>query len=447
MAGTLMVESPPRDAWAATFGAVAASVLDANSAAAGSLTAVVRGMHELLDGLDPGRPLPAGTDLGATLAEVDRLAARVQAVRMTVVATADCQGVAAEAAHTGTDAWVAARTRQDTAQAARDVKLAARLQSDLPATRDALAAGRLSADHAHVIAASTAVLPAGTTEGQRATIEAALVEEARYADPRRLRAIGRRAVEALGTTVDDVAAHEDAVLRSEEEAARAKCRLTMHDNGDGTTTGRFTVPTLAASVLRKAVQQLSSPRRQRSQSGSAGATESTDWAHEHGASLVELLEHLPTDRLSGKVAATVVVTLDLETMRRGLGAAHLDTGDTISASEARRLACSAGIVPAVLDGPSLPLDLGRTERFFTEAQRVALATKYDSCAAFGCGRPYSWCELHHEEPWSEGGPTDLALAVPLCGHHHRRAHDPAYHHRLITDAASGHKTVGYSLRR
>ena len=35
----------------------------------------------------------------------------------------------------------------------------------------------------------------------------------------------------------------------------------------------------------------------------------------HGAAFVELLEHLPTDRLNGKVAATVVVTIDHDRLR------------------------------------------------------------------------------------------------------------------------------------
>ena len=137
----------------------------------------------------------------------------------------------------------------------------------------------------------------------------------------------------------------------------------------------------------------------------------------YGAAFVELLEHLPTDRLNGKVAATVVVTIDHEQLRESLGAAHLDTGHDLSASEARRLACSAGFLPAVLGGTSLPLDLGRSNRFFTEAQRVALATTYDECAAEGCDRPYAWSELHHEDPWSRGRcdrprPGRAALRLP-----------------------------------
>ncbi|WP_406832976.1 HNH endonuclease signature motif containing protein [Pedococcus sp. KACC 23699] len=60
-------------------------------------------------------------------------------------------------------------------------------------------------------------------------------------------------------------------------------------------------------------------------------------------------------------------------------------------------------------------------------------------------RPYAWSELHHEDPWSQGGRTDLAKAVPLCGHHHRRAHDPRYSHHVVTKA-KGRKHVTFALR-
>ncbi|HET6968566.1 MAG TPA: DUF222 domain-containing protein, partial [Ornithinibacter sp.] len=179
--------------------------------------------------------------------------------------------------------------------------------------------------------------------------------------------------------------------------------------------------------------------------GTGRATGDRDWAHDYGSAFVELLEHLPTDRLSGKVAATVVVTIDHDQLRESLGAAHLDTGHDLSAGEARRLACSAGILPAVLDGTTLPLDLGRTKRFFTESQRVALATTYDECAAEGCDRPFAWSDLHHEDPWAQGGATDLDLAVPLCGSDHRRAHDPRFQHRVHTDT-TGRKVVTFHRR-
>ena len=165
-----------------------------------------------------------------------------------------------------------------------------------------------------------------------------------------------------------------------------------------------------------------------------------DWSHRHGAAFVSLLEHLPTDRLTGKVAATVVVTIDHDALRDQLGAAHVDTGHDLSAGEVRRLACGAGLLPAVLDGEPLPLDVGRTKRFFTEAQRVALATVYEECSVQGCDRPYSWCELHHEDPWARGGQTNLELAVPACRFHHSVMHDPRHEHSIARDGR-GRKVV------
>ena len=128
-----------------------------------------------------------------------------------------------------------------------------------------------------------------------------------------------------------------------------------------------------------------------------------------------------------------MIQLQHDQLLADLRGAGLDTGEEISAGQARRLACNAGILPAVLSGASLPLDLGRQQRFFNQAQRVALGTRHHSCAADGCDRPYAWCDLHHEDPWSHGGHTNLDKAVPLCGFHHHRIHDPAYWHRRHPD--------------
>ena len=98
------------------------------------------------------------------------------------------------------------------------------------------------------------------------------------------------------------------------------------------------------------------------------------------------------------------------------------TGDRLTA-QARRLACTAKILPVVLGGESLPLDLGRTRRLFTPTQRKALLVRDRTCRAEGCEVPGTWCEAHHLDPWSAGGRTDLTNGVLLCNHHHHRAHD------------------------
>ena len=445
-----------------------AAVANLGTAPVGTVE-VLREIGRLLDRMHAG-DIVGGAAAGQALGEVDRLVSRLQAVRLSLLAEADRAHVAAGSGLTGTSAWLAATTRRASGQASRDVQLATALDDGLTATREALASGDLSTEHAQVIATATAQLPAELSLDERVVIETELVRRARLVDPGTLRKAGRRILSVTQRTAAQVDAHEDQVLRSEEDAALARARLTWHHNGDGTTTGHFTLPSLAAAILVKTVQQIASPRRfaqqaartakfaESGKAASAGTTRQVeqatwdafraadgDWGHRYGTAFAELLEHLPTHTLSGKVAATVVVTIDHDSLRAGVGAAHLDTGDDLSAGQARRLACNSGILPAVLGGRSVPLDLGRQERFFTEAQRVALATTYDTCAADGCDRPYAWSELHHQDPWSRGGRSDLAMAVPLCGHHHRRVHDPRYTHHIATEVR-GRKRLAFTLR-
>jgi hypothetical protein len=88
----------------------------------------------------------------------------------------------------------------------------------------------------------------------------------------------------------------------------------------------------------------------------------------------------------------------------------------------RRLACDAGIIPAVLDGHGVPLDLGRERRLITGSLRRALVLRDKGCTFPGCDRPPRWCHGHHATHWIDGGDTKLSDNVLICGHHHRFMH-------------------------
>ena len=413
-----------------------------------SLPGRVAGVHQAIDALDVSG-LGEG-EHGSVLRELERARRRLESAALKVLAAAEKARVGERSGHTGTGSWVSAQTRCGGAEGAAQSQLASDIDEGLPATGKGLEAGEISTEHARVIAATMRRLPDELTAVEREKVEKHLLARARDVDPMRLRRLARRALEAAERSRRVVDEAEDEQLRTEEARALVRTRLTMRDNGDGTTSGHFTVPTLAGAMLHKVIQQIASPRRdqarqargQRCEGSEDGTSTSadTDWAHRYGLALLEILEHLPTEKLTGKVAATVVVTMTLEALRGGVGAVQLDTGQVVSAGQARRLACNAGLVPTVLGGGSLPLDLGRADRFFTEAHRVALATVYTECSADGCDRPYAWCELHHEDPWSRGGRTDLDRAVPLCGYHHRRVHDPRFVTDIHTDGG-GMKTV------
>lgn len=370
-------------------------------------------------------------DLQADLVRsLARAETRIASLRLRVLAAADRSKTAWQTGAASTGQWAAKLTHTDQANAQRDVTLAQGLVSRTT-TQRALAAGVITAEHAAVIIKTDQQLPRQVTATERNLIEADLVAKARTVAPAALRRTARRALEAIECDKPTVDTHENDIVRSEEQQARAKTRLTFHPNNDGTITGHFTVPTAQGELLKKIIETITAPRRGRLGASLAHVGEQsarTDWDRARGEAFLELIEHLPTDHLHPRTAATLLVTVEDETLRGALKVANLDTGGTLSAGETRRLACNARILPAVLSSKSQVLDLGRSARLFTDAQRTALGLQHTHCAADGCERPYAWCELHHLNPWSRGGKTDLANAIPLCNFHHQRIHDPHYTH-------------------
>jgi len=174
-------------------------------------------------------------------------------------------------------------------------------------------------------------------------------------------------------------------------------------------------------MLRKHLMALAAPKRHPD-------LDSTPSRHRMGLAFCAYLETRPEHTVphAGGVAATVVVTMTIEALMGGVQAAGLCDGTRISAGEARRLACGAGIIPVVLDGPSEPLDVGRQRRFHTKAMRIAMGLRDGGCTVVGCDRPPALCQAHHDLPRSTGGHTNLAHGRLLCHRHHTPAHDHRY---------------------
>lgn len=126
--------------------------------------------------------------------------------------------------------------------------------------------------------------------------------------------------------------------------------------------------------------------------------------------------------------AVVVTRIDLDALESGRGHATIDGVDQpVSASTAREIAASAGVAPMILSGTGEVLDLGRTARLFSPAQKIALVERDGGCAWPGCHRPPSHAQAHHIAWWKrDSGPTDLANGIMLCSHHHHRVHDDGW---------------------
>jgi hypothetical protein len=88
----------------------------------------------------------------------------------------------------------------------------------------------------------------------------------------------------------------------------------------------------------------------------------------------------------------------------------------------RTLRCDPEITAIIRDRLGVPLDMGRTVRFATPAQRKALAIRDGGCVWPGCPHPPSWCDAHHIDHHHAGGRTDLARMALLCRRHHGVTH-------------------------
>ncbi|WP_460568567.1 HNH endonuclease signature motif containing protein [Humibacter soli] len=140
---------------------------------------------------------------------------------------------------------------------------------------------------------------------------------------------------------------------------------------------------------------------------------------------------LGCERVPTTGSTAMVVRVDLSALTEGLGHGTVDGLDhPLSAGTIRRLAASADIIPAVLGTESLPLDLGRTARGFSVAQRIALSERDGGCAC--CGLSVAYTEAHHIKWWMrDAGPTDLNNGVLLCPPCHARIHQDDWAIRVV----------------
>jgi len=148
--------------------------------------------------------------------------------------------------------------------------------------------------------------------------------------------------------------------------------------------------------------------------------------HRQAQALIALVNGASETFSDVPARAEIVVHVDLETLQHGLhagGTCRTALGADLPVETVRRLACEAEILPVVLDGRSVPIDVGRSKRLATVHQRRALEAIHPTCAIPDCEVIFDHCNIHHIEYWENGGTTDLDNMVPLCSRHHHASHE------------------------
>ncbi|HWU22998.1 MAG TPA: DUF222 domain-containing protein [Nocardioides sp.] len=351
------------------------------------------------------------TGLGRVKAQLAELELRVLA------ASAD---VADEHGSRDAGCWLAHTTRITPAAGRAQLLLAESLERH-PLTATALRSGSVNEAQARVIIRAVDKLSDTVDETVRLQAEQHLIELAAIYDPKDLQVLGTKILEVVAPDIAEAELGKQ--LEREERAARDEVAIRVRKRSNGITRWICDLPDSVSERALTYLEAEDSPRVTNTR------------ARNRGEAFCRLLETLDPKRLPdhGGDATTVMVTIPLDTLVSELGSALLGS-TVISASEARRLACTAKIVPVVLGGKSEILDLGRARRLYTPAQRKAMRLRDKRCRAEGCSIPAAWCEAHHLKPWSQGGKTDLAGGALLCSHHHHRAHDTRYE---MTKLATG----------
>ncbi|WP_370287776.1 DUF222 domain-containing protein [Nocardioides sp.] len=359
-------------------------------------------------------------DTREALLELARVEAHAAALKARLLVHAEEIGAHQESGAESVAVWHARATGTTVAQGRAAVREAVALEA-CPDVASALAGAEINSAQAKVIVDAVTEVP----EGDKDRATEFLLEKAQTHHANDLRVLGRRVWEVLDPIAAD--ARESAALERQEARAAQRVRFSMVEHDDGTMEGWFRVPVMHGAMLRKMLTAIGAPKAKRAAEGAGSYDPTLRTPTRWGQAFCDLLERIQDTDLPDLAGcgATVVVTMTIENLQGRLEQAGLlDTGEKISATAARRLAAKARIIPAVLDGAGMVLDWGRTRRFHTRAQRMAIATMHPTCVHPGCDVSATHCEIDHDPPWESGGGTDLT-GKPRCPRHHRERHRPS----------------------
>ena len=286
--------------------------------------------------------------------------------------------------------------------------------TELPETAGALEEGAIGLDHARAISDGIRKLAPVTTPEEQARNESFLADRARRTGPREIRVLA----DQLRYEKDQDGAYQ------EEQQQIAARELHLGTSRDGMLTLHGQLDREAGAALRAALEPLAKP-----QPAEDGQPDPRSAAKRNADALVHLLDRTSSEEAG--IRPRVVVTVGLSALRDRIGGGTLEaTGEPLSASSIRRMACDAAVIPVVLGGAGQPLDIGRTQQTVPHHLRRALHVRDGSCAFPGCDRPLGASHAHHCQHWAEGGTTSLANLVLLCASHHRLLHAEHWRARI-----------------
>jgi hypothetical protein len=265
---------------------------------------------------------------------LEALRAHLDAIELTIVAEIDATEAAKTQGWASTKDWLTHVAGHGPAT----VRLAHRVQ-DLPRVAAALQNGSLTRVKAEIIADGIDRLPGVPELRDRA--EQHLVEAARVHDPRELRRLTRRIFEVVDP--DGVDREAENALAREEQAAHLRRDLVVAGDGLGGCRIRGGGSDEDGALLRAVLLSLAAPTPD---------PDGTRDVRDHGARMWDALIELCRRQVAAGdlpqahgSPVRLLVTMTLKDLQTGLGDGVTGTGESLTATTIRRLACDAEIIP------------------------------------------------------------------------------------------------------
>lgn len=369
-------------------------------------------VFEVLEAAITGLEVPLdGEDLEALIVLRDRLDARVCGA----VADFDAAGRWETEGATSMTAWLADRGRMVRARAG-SLARRARLVTQLPDTLGAWHDGALSAGQVEVIVANLDGETAGLFAEQEAEVVPTLVGL------------------SAGETARVMRRWRELATADREPPPERPQALHLSPGLDGGWRLDANLDGETGEVISTALRLAQTDEVE----GEPARSNAQRRADALGDICRHFLDHQQTHR-GGRHRPHLNLILDGDKLAAG----DTTTGETpggtvIGPTGLQRLLCDSVLHRVVMRGRSAILDYGTATRTIPAPLWNALVVRDRGCRFPGCDRPVGFCEAHHVEHWTDGGPTAPANLVVLCSRHHHLLHQDDRRHRwqakLLPDA-------------
>ena len=313
---------------------------------------------------------------------------------------------------------VLADTAGLTRHEARSQVTTARAIETTPAVRDAVEAGRVSQANAKRLAEAI-----DKTDAEAVESDSELLAKAESMRPEQFTREARR------WTADRQHDRGEADYRR----LRAKRRVRVWDADDGLVHLHGEFDPVAGRRIVNRLRTQASQLYETDKKQAGGERRSFDQC------MADALDNLTSSTGDSggdsKAFADICVVAHLD-KAAGKLVAETPEGQRLPDSVLEELACNAKFTGLLYDHDGKPIWRAHSVRGATKAQRQILFARYGGC--FHCKAHPALCDIHHIEPVSQGGLTELDNLVPACWDCHQKIH---HHGWRIHKHPDGHHTL------